>query len=53
MNWSEASEGSDVGGDSGRRGDGGSGKEGTEVECILFLCGYFNSGYLGYEAAEG
>jgi hypothetical protein len=20
---------------------------------ILFLCGYFDSGYLGYEAAEG
>jgi len=26
---------------------------GTEVEFILFLCGYFDSGYLGYEAAEG
>ncbi|MDD4104139.1 MAG: XamI family restriction endonuclease [Bacilli bacterium] len=24
-----------------------------EVEYILFLCGYFDSGYLGYEAAEG
>ena len=23
------------------------------VEFILFLCGYFDSGYLGYEAAEG
>ena len=26
---------------------------GDEVSFILFLCGYFNSGYLGYEAAEG
>jgi hypothetical protein len=26
---------------------------GTEVPFILFLCGYFDSGYLGYEAAEG
>ena len=26
---------------------------GQEVEFILFLCGYFDSGYLGYEAAEG
>lgn len=26
---------------------------GFEVRLILFLCGYFNSGYLGYEAAEG
>ena len=24
-----------------------------DVEFILFLCGYFDSGYLGYEAAEG
>ena len=24
-----------------------------KVEFILFLCGYFDSGYLGYEAAEG
>ena len=24
-----------------------------DVEFILFLCGYFHSGYLGYEAAEG
>lgn len=23
------------------------------VVFILFLCGYFDSGYLGYEAAEG
>jgi type II restriction enzyme len=23
------------------------------VSYILFLCGYFDSGYLGYEAAEG
>lgn len=26
---------------------------GTEVRFILLLCGYFDSGYLGYEAAEG
>jgi len=26
---------------------------GNEVRFILFLCGYFDSGYLGYEAAEG
>jgi len=26
---------------------------GSDVEFILFLCGYFDSGYLGYEAAEG
>lgn len=26
---------------------------GNGVEFILFLCGYFDSGYLGYEAAEG
>lgn len=26
---------------------------GDHVELILFLCGYFDSGYLGYEAAEG
>lgn len=26
---------------------------GAEVEYVLFLCGYFGSGYLGYEAAEG
>ena len=26
---------------------------GDEVRYILFLCGYFDSGYLGYEAAEG
>lgn len=26
---------------------------GQDVEFILFLCGYFNAGYLGYEAAEG
>ena len=26
---------------------------GAEVRFILFLCGYFDSGYLGYEAAEG
>jgi type II restriction enzyme len=24
-----------------------------EVSFNLFLCGYFDSGYLGYEAAEG
>ena len=26
---------------------------GEDVRYILFLCGYFNSGYLDYEAAEG
>ncbi|MEI8306051.1 MAG: XamI family restriction endonuclease [Chloroflexales bacterium] len=26
---------------------------GDNVSFILFLCGYFDSGYLGYEAAEG
>lgn len=26
---------------------------GDNVRYILFLCGYFDSGYLGYEAAEG
>ena len=26
---------------------------GSHVRYILFLCGYFDSGYLGYEAAEG
>ena len=26
---------------------------GGDVEFMLFLCGYFDSGYLGYEAAEG
>jgi hypothetical protein len=26
---------------------------GDRVSYILFLCGYFDSGYLGYEAAEG
>jgi hypothetical protein len=26
---------------------------GQDVEFVLFLCGYFNAGYLGYEAAEG
>lgn len=26
---------------------------GKDIEFILFLCGYFDSGYLGYEAAEG
>ena len=26
---------------------------GDDVRFNLFLCGYFNSGYLGYEAAEG
>ena len=26
---------------------------GNSVEFILFLCGYFDSSYLGYEAAEG
>lgn len=26
---------------------------GQKVRFVLFLCGYFDSGYLGYEAAEG
>ena len=26
---------------------------GADVRYVLFLCGYFDSGYLGYEAAEG
>ena len=26
---------------------------GEDVRYVLFLCGYFDSGYLGYEAAEG
>lgn len=26
---------------------------GRDVEFVLFLCGYFDSGYLGYEAADG
>ncbi|MFZ1754896.1 MAG: XamI family restriction endonuclease [Caldilineaceae bacterium] len=26
---------------------------GLETRFVLFLCGYFDSGYLGYEAAEG
>lgn len=26
---------------------------GKNVKFVLFLCGYFDSGYLGYEAAEG
>jgi hypothetical protein len=26
---------------------------GENVRYLLFLCGYFDSGYLGYEAAEG
>lgn len=26
---------------------------GDDIEFVLFLCGYFDSGYLGYEAAEG
>ena len=26
---------------------------GPDLQFILFLCGYFDSGYLGYEAAEG
>ena len=26
---------------------------GDEVDLLLFLCGYFDTGYLGYEAAEG
>lgn len=26
---------------------------GDKIRFVLFLCGYFDSGYLGYEAAEG
>jgi hypothetical protein len=26
---------------------------GNDVQYVLFLCGYFNAGYLGYEAADG
>nr|MBC8361761.1 XamI family restriction endonuclease [Candidatus Desulfatibia profunda] len=26
---------------------------GRSIKYVLFLCGYFDSGYLGYEAAEG
>ena len=26
---------------------------GKRIRYVLFLCGYFDSGYLGYEAAEG
>ena len=26
---------------------------GNNVRYVLFLCGHFDSGYLGYEAAEG
>jgi type II restriction enzyme len=26
---------------------------GEDIPFLLFLCGYFDSGYLGYEAAEG
>ena len=26
---------------------------GDDIQFVLFLCGYFDSGYLGYEAAEG
>lgn len=28
-------------------------KYGQKIELVLFLCGYFDSGYLGYEAGEG
>lgn len=28
-------------------------KYGAGVDFVLFLCGYFDTGYLGYEAAEG
>lgn len=28
-------------------------KYGADIELMLFLCGYFDAGYLGYEAAEG
>lgn len=26
---------------------------GEEISLCLYLCGYFDTGYLGYEAAEG
>jgi hypothetical protein len=26
---------------------------GKDIEFVLFLCGYFDQGYLGYEAADG
>ena len=26
---------------------------GKKISFVLLLCGYFNSGYLGYEEAEG
>lgn len=29
------------------------GSYGADVRFVLFLCGYFDAGYLGYEAAEG
>jgi hypothetical protein len=29
------------------------GTYGKKIRYVLFLCGYFDSGYLGYEAAEG
>jgi hypothetical protein len=29
------------------------GAYGEKARFVLFLCGYFDSGYLGYEAAEG
>jgi hypothetical protein len=28
-------------------------RHGDKIRYLLFLCGYFDSGYLGYEAAEG
>ena len=28
-------------------------KHGKDIQLVLFLCGYFDAGYLGYEAAEG
>jgi type II restriction enzyme len=28
-------------------------RHGGDLRFVLFLCGYFDSGYLGYEAAEG
>ena len=28
-------------------------RHGEDLQFILFLCGYFDAGYLGYEAAEG
>jgi hypothetical protein len=28
-------------------------QHGEQLQFVLFLCGYFDSGYLGYAAADG